>query len=180
MSKNGLNFVTKDEENKLTQKDQKPEIKNIFRLLYIIHNKPYEGIEDTLIISNFLTNLMINEFKEEGLSKILIHYLPYNNYLEPLMLRYFTDFKGISIDQYLKMRDILKANPSLLIAKDLMKINRCMSYMSFVLKDIFEYADAKGPDGTNLTVVRNAKEELNKSKLDLESIDKILKSQNII
>ena len=92
-----------------------------------------------------------------------------------MLLKYFKDFKGISIDQYYNMRDIIKENPSLLIAKDLMKINRCMSYMSFVLKDIFEYADAKGPDGTNLTVVRNAKEEISKSKVMLEKIERDIK-----
>ena len=68
MSKNGLNYVTKDEENKLMSKDQKPEIINIFKLLYIIFDKTYETLDQQAVITNFLKNLMPNEFKEEGLS----------------------------------------------------------------------------------------------------------------
>jgi len=65
--------------------------------------------------------------------------------------------------------------PKLLISSDLMKINRSMSYISFFLKDIFEYADSKGPDNTNLILVRNADEELVKYQAELEKLDKVLK-----
>jgi len=68
MSKNGLGFVTKEEENKLLQKDQKAEIKDLFKLLYIIHNESYEGIQDHYIISSFLNSYMDEVLHEEGLS----------------------------------------------------------------------------------------------------------------
>ena len=69
MAKNGLNYVTKDEENKLILKDQKIEIINIFKFLYIIHDASFDGINEQKIIHNLLRNLLVNEWKEEGLSK---------------------------------------------------------------------------------------------------------------
>jgi len=69
MSKNGLNYVTKEEEKKLIEKEQKPEIINIFKIFYIIFNQSYDDIEEQKIIPNLLSNLMINVWKEDGLSK---------------------------------------------------------------------------------------------------------------
>jgi len=72
------------------------------------------------------------------------------------------------------MKVLLKEFPKLLVSTDLMKVNRSISYMSFFLKDIFDYADAKGPDSTSLTVVRNAPIELERNELDLFKITKAL------
>lgn len=91
------------------------------------------------------------------------------------MLKYAKDFTSITINQYTKIKCILMIYPKLLISSDLMKINRSISYISFFLKDIFEYADSKGPDNTNLTLVRNADEELVKYQAELEKLDTVLK-----
>jgi len=69
MSKNGLNYVTKEEEKKLIEKEQKPEIISIFKIFYILFNQSYDDIEEQKIIPNLLSNLMINVWKEDGLSK---------------------------------------------------------------------------------------------------------------
>ncbi len=59
---------------------------------------------------------------------------------------------------------LVKTYPKIMLSTDLMKINRSISYMSFFIKDIFEYANAKGPDDTNLSLVRNAENEIIKCK----------------
>ena len=51
-----------------------------------------------------------------------------------------------------------------------------MSYMSFVLKDVYDYADSRGPDQTNLTLVRNSESEIVRLTSEIEKLDGLLHS----
>jgi hypothetical protein len=67
-AQNGLNFVTKDEEANLCQKQQNEEILNVFKLIYIFINEDYSNIPDDQLISN-LTNNIYPKLGIESLSK---------------------------------------------------------------------------------------------------------------
>jgi hypothetical protein len=65
---NGLNFITREEENNLIKKEQQNEVLNIFRSIYIIINESYEGIPSNKIIENLLIGIF-QKRKIENLSK---------------------------------------------------------------------------------------------------------------
>jgi len=86
----------------------------------------------------------------------------------------------ISYDQYQKIITLIKSYPkSSWTSKEISKINKSLSYIYYSLKEIFEYLNAKGPDGTNLTLVRNAEIELAKYKQKLLDITKVLNEHEI-
>lgn len=68
MAKNGLNYLTKDEQEKLGTKEQKPQIINFFKFIYVIFNIDYSNISDEEIIPNFIKNILPNELKHEDIS----------------------------------------------------------------------------------------------------------------
>jgi len=62
--------------------------------------------------------------------------------------------------QYDNMRELIKENPNLLSPSDLLKMNRCLSYMSFFLKEIYDFYSGKLSDGTPAYKIRGIKNEL--------------------
>lgn len=60
------------------------------------------------------------------------------------------------------MNNLLLEHPKLLSSSDLMKINRCVSYLTFILKEFNDYSTAKLPDGTPVYQLRKAKADLGK------------------
>lgn len=87
-----------------------------------------------------------------------------------MFLDYAKEFPGVNLEQYEKMCTLIKENPKLYISNDLMKLNKAIAYLSFFLKDVFEYANSKGPDGTNITFVRNAIAEQTKLVEEMQKI----------
>jgi hypothetical protein len=70
-AQNGLNFVTKEEEHSLANKDQPDEIINIFKLVYLYLNEPLEGQTELTIIAH-LINELLPKYHAENLSKLLL------------------------------------------------------------------------------------------------------------
>jgi hypothetical protein len=58
--------------------------------------------------------------------------------------------------------DILKINPKVLSATDYIKINRCVSYMTFMLKEKWEFFSLKTSDGVYIFKLRKILQEKNK------------------
>ncbi len=90
------------------------------------------------------------------------------------------EFPKITIEQYQKFSDLIRETPNLLVATDIMKINRAVSYMSLFLKDIFAYLNSKGPDDTSLTIVRNADDEIAKYRGELDKLTNTLAAHGSI
>ena len=55
--KNGLNFVRGDDENNLINKEQPDEIKEFFKVIYILLKEPFENLPDCDIIINIKTTI---------------------------------------------------------------------------------------------------------------------------
>lgn len=160
---NGLNFITKEEENNLIKKEQSNEVLNIFRCIYIIINENYEGIPSNKIIENLLLNIF-HKRKIENLSKehLKAEYLFFNTF--PGNLNVFTQ------SQHESLLKLQQDNPKLLNSSDLLKMSRSVSYMTFILKEVFDYLNMKTSDGTFIYMIRTARKT---NPLIKEKIDKL-------
>lgn len=77
-------------------------------------------------------------------------------------------------NQFQQIETILRDNPKILSSPDLLKINRCVSYMTFILKEVCEYVCAKTPDETPLFAIRNLNRKISATKEKLDNLNSIL------
>ena len=68
---NGINFLTKEEENNLQKKEQIDDVLDIFRVIYIVLNESFENIQNKDLIENLFVRIL-PKFKVENLSKYII------------------------------------------------------------------------------------------------------------
>ncbi len=77
-------------------------------------------------------------------------------------------------DQFSKLIKIIENNKNILVSSNIIKINKTMSYVTFIMKEIYDYVNMKTSDGT---LIMNLK----KQKLELEKLkEKINKLNNLI
>lgn len=88
--------------------------------------------------------------------------------LIPSSLSVFTQF------QYEKLIKLLSDNPKLLNSSELLKLSRSVSYMTFILKDIFDFVNMKTPDGTLVYLVRTSRKTQNDLIGKIENLKKAL------
>jgi hypothetical protein len=69
---------------------------------------------------------------------------------------------------------MVKENPKILSSPDLLKINRCVSYMTFILKEVCEFVCAKTPDETPLYSIRNLNRQVISLKEKIDNLNSIL------
>ena len=75
-------------------------------------------------------------------------------------MNYITPNLKFTQEQYDAMCELIKENPNLLSPSDLLRMNRCLSYMSFFLREIYDFCSAKLSDGTPAFKIRLIKSEL--------------------
>lgn len=73
----------------------------------------------------------------------------------------------MSREQIEKMITLVEKSPKIFSTVDLIKINRTISYLSFILKDIKEFAIKKNEDGIFYEEIRHAKLRMIKIKTEL-------------
>jgi len=61
---------------------------------------------------------------------------------------------NITESQFVELCQITQQNPKIMNSSDLLKINRSVSYMTFILKELVDYCIAKSHDGTPLFKLR--------------------------
>ena len=154
-----LKFLTKNEENNLTIKEQSKEIHNFFKFTALVLNqKLAENMENENLIKSFF---ILNIPSDKTLSKNII-YLNLEEYLIELLKNiYLIDDKRFDL-----VFTFFKENPDVVNSNNLVKINRVCSYMSFLVKQIFEYYSAKAADGFYLYKLRNLLHE-NKKLIEI-------------
>ena len=62
---------------------------------------------------------------------------------------------------------LFEGNPKIFVTADLIKINRTMSYMTFIVKDIKEFAFQKHTDGTFYEEIRFANKRIKELKQEI-------------
>ena len=81
---------------------------------------------------------------------------------------------NLNENQFEQIDRIIKENPKILSSPDLLKINRCVSYMTFILKEICEYVCAKTYDETPLYSIRKLNGNRNILREQMEYLNKCL------
>ena len=132
-SKTALNcliYITKEEMSNL-KNNTSVEIGLIFKLIYIIIDENYnENTTASKLIENFIKVILL-KYKVKDLKNLLIHYCNKNTNL---------NLNQTKID---KIKDILNKNPKLISNNDIKKINRPLSYITYLLKEIHDYINNK-------------------------------------
>lgn len=167
-AQNGLAFVTKEEEIGLCKREQPEEIANIFRLIYHMVDEKMDEFETSQkMIDNFFTNVL-PKLKVDNLSKL------FYNILEALFLQHIAKNTEISEERYLLIAEIIKNNPRILSSNDLLKLNRSVSYMSFIIKEVYEFYSLKNPQGVLGLRLRIIKKKYDKIKENNEKLKSLL------
>lgn len=65
---------------------------------------------------------------------------------------------SVGIDQFNKIKDFIQSHPTCLNSVNLIKINKAMSYITFTLKDLYDYLQMKTEDGTYIIWIRELKQ----------------------
>jgi len=126
-----LKFFNTQEEQNLIKTDQPEEIINVFRLIYLAINEDYSSIPPNKIIEILFKDLL-PKYKVDCMKNLFSEYLMKKN-----------DF---SIKQIERMMAFVQSNPKSILASEIIKINKTVSYMCFVLKDIFDFFSLKYED----------------------------------
>lgn len=82
---------------------------------------------------------------------------------------------SITEDQYNKLISIQQKNPKILNSSDFLKLNRSVSYMTFIIKELFDYITAKTSDGLPIYQLKEASEKMDYLRNDIDKMYKYLK-----
>ena len=157
---NGLNYITKEEINNFIriEKTGLPnEIKNIFLILIYLFNDDeiYEfKNDDNLIIDVHFKNILI-KYNAKNIKKLFLKYIEIYPYL------------NISKNKFEKLNKIFNENKNILNNEEIAKINRPLSYISFILNEIYLYINKKNNDIYFYEII-NKSNEIIKLKKNLE------------
>ena len=152
---NSLNFITKNEEQRLINETQHDYVIKIFKIIIILLN---EYNNPALIDSN----------EKENNSKIF-EFLFNNIYvkqnvknIKDLFIKNFVDkIPLISDIQFAKINEIINEIPELLSPSTLLAYNRNVSYLTFFLSELYNYLNLKTDDDIYYYKIRNEYFELN-------------------
>ena len=154
-SLNSLNFIDKEEENKLMNELQHPYITDYFKFLLILLNEKIEGDKN---IFQFFFKDLLEKYQAKNIKN--------------LMIKNFVN-NGIIIDeqQFNLMQNMILIKPDLLSPSTLLRYNRAVAYTAFFVKDLFSYLNLKTEDGKYYYQIRanlpknEYQDKINKLKL---------------
>ena len=79
---------------------------------------------------------------------------------------------SFSEKQIESIEKLFKDNPKIIVSPDLLKLNKCVSFMTFIIKEIYDYTILKSSDGALLVKIRSQISEYQMNKEKLEKIKK--------
>ena len=154
---NSLNFIDKNEAQKLINEVQHPYIIELFKTILILINE-YKNNTENKNIFDFIFNDILQKYKVKTIKK--------------LMLNYFVDDRIIINDEQFELiQKILKMKPDLFSPATLLRYNRAVAYFSFFVRELFTYLNLKTEDGKYYYRIRSKlpknkySEKINKLKL---------------
>ena len=130
---NSLNFLDKNEIERLINEVQHPYINELFKAILILLNE-YKNNTENKNIFDFIFHDILHKYNFKTIKK--------------LMLNYFVDDRIIiSDEQFELIQKMLKIKPDLFSPATLLKYNRAVAYFSFFVKELFSYLNLKTEDG---------------------------------
>ena len=152
---NSLNFIDKEEENKLMNELQHPFITDYFKLILILLN---EKNNENKNIFEFVFKDLLEKYKAKNIKSLLL-----NNFVNSEII--------INDEQFNSLQKMIMIKPDLLSPATLLRYNRAVAYSAFFLKDLFNYLNLKTEDGMYYYKLRTGlqknefEEKINKLKL---------------
>ena len=144
---NSLNFITKNEEQRLINESSHDYVIKIFRIILIFLK------EDTIIKENtnifeYIFNDVYNKNNVSNIKDLFI-----KNFVDKIPL--------IDDARFNKVNDIIKEVPDLLSPSTLLAYNRNVSYLIFFLSELYNYFSFKTNDDVYYYKIRNDYFKLN-------------------
>jgi len=155
LSINSLNFIDKEEENKLMTELQHPLITDYFKLILILLN---EKNNENKNIFEFVFKDLLEKYKTKNFKNLLL-----KNFVNSKII--------IDDEQFNSIQKMVMIKPDLLSPSTLLRYNRVVAYSAFFLKDLFNYLNLKTDDGKHYYKLRTGlpkneyEEKINKLKL---------------
>ena len=157
---NGLNFLTKNEIEILISKNQTNQILNIFKIILYFLGEDFSNIDDNNLLKYFFNNIY-KKYKVFSIKELILKQLIIN-------------IQNIPIDFIKKAINLNKSNKDTLSPAMVFRHNRCVSYITFIISDLYKYITFKLENGLflyELWDIKNKSEKLqnkiNKLKLYL-------------
>ena len=154
-SLNSLDFIDKEEENKLMNELQHPYIIDYFKLILILLNEKNDKNKN---IFEFFFKDLLQKHNAKDIKNLFI-----KNFVNSEIL--------INDEQFNMIQKMIMIKPDLLSPATLLRYNRAVAYSSFFLKDLFNYLNLKTDDGKYYYELRinspknEYQEKINKLKL---------------
>ena len=159
-AKNGLMFITEEDEKNLIQNEQPHEIIIIFKVILLLLEEDISNIEDNKI----LKTLFVDIFQKYQVKNI-----------KELFLNHIINKINLLHEKYIKeINNIIGNKPELLTPGEVLKYNRNVSYMTFIIKDIYYYLLEKTDDGIYFYQLREYNRKLIVLDKKLERLKKFL------
>ena len=162
-AQNSLSFVTKAEEANLIKKnDLHNDIGLLFKLVYIIIDEEYEDDTPPNKLIENLVNVVFPKYEVSDVKNLLLNYVNKN--------------KGIKIDdkKYTKMSNIIETNSKILTSMHMARLNRPISYLTFFVKEAYDYVKLQTSDGVYYYELRNKSEKLSTLKERVDVLKKLI------
>ena len=162
-AQNSLSFVTKAEEANLIKKnDLHNDIGLLFKLVYIIIDEEYDDDTPPNKLIENLVNVVFPKYEVTDVKNLLLNYVNKN--------------KGIKIDdrKHAKMNDIIETNSKILTSMHMARLNRPISYLTFFVKEAYDYVKLQTSDGVFYYDLRNKSELLSKAKERVDVLKKVI------
>ena len=133
---NSLVFVKKVEIEKIISKGNiEVEINNIFKILLYLFDEPFdESLENEKLLNFFVNEIMVNKYNAKDLKTIALNYISKHKDLNN------------SKEKYDKIEAIISQDKKYVNSVDMAKIDRIVSYCTFLIKECHEFLNLKTSD----------------------------------
>ena len=144
---NSLNFITKNEEQRLIDEPQHEYVIKIFKIILLFLNE-YNNINEN---TNIFKYLFDEVYKKNNINNI-----------KDLFIKIFVEKIPLIDDKrFNEVNDIIKEVPDLLSPSTLLAYNRNVSYLIFFLSELYNYFSFKTNDDVCFYKIRNDYFKLN-------------------
>ena len=141
--------------------EQKPDIINVFKLIYLYLNEDLLQFTNINLIENLIGNIC-RKYQVSSLSKI--------KFKKEFLLLNVVIRNYVKLDQFTKIREFINKNPSCLNSLNLIRSNKPVSYITFILNEFYEFLQLKAEDGTLIISIKEMKSNLEENLVKIEKL----------